>query len=124
MDGNDIAKLKKCGTIVTVKKEVPCFAYICDTYISVLDKYPNILLYPIIFIECTYLYPHEVVLSESNKHIHWNHLCPYIQANVDNLFVLIHFSLRYEENEIIDFFEKEKAEKGINNIKIWAGLTE
>jgi ribonuclease Z len=124
MDGHEIAKIKKSGMCVTCEREVPSFAFICDTSISVLEKYPNILHYPIIFIECTFLYPEEISNCEATKHIHWEQLYPYIQTHSDQLFVLIHFSLRYEENEIIDFFENEKREKGIHNLKVWAGETD
>jgi ribonuclease Z len=124
MKGKEIANMKKAGVSVTCERKVRSFAFICDTAISVLEKYPCILQYPIIFIECTFLYHEELSQCEATKHIHWDHLCPYVQAHPDQLFVLIHFSLRYEENEIIDFFENEKKDKRIGNVKVWAGQTD
>jgi ribonuclease Z len=100
------------------------FAFVCDTTVRVLDQYPIIFQHPIIFIECTFLYPEELPNCEATKHIHWEHLYPYVQAHPNQLFVLIHFSLRYEDSEIIDFFEKEKVEKRVQNIKVWAGRTD
>ena len=70
------------------------------------------------------MYPEDFVIAESNKHIHWDQLYPFVQSHSDRLFVLIHFSMRYEDDEIIEFFEKEKKEKGIENIKVWAGQTD
>ena len=51
--------------------------------------------------------------------VHWEELLPYVKANPDTLFVLIHFSLRYKDTEILEFFQKQVMEHGIRNIKPW-----
>lgn len=123
LTGLEIAEIKRNGADVTCEKKIPCFAYICDSTTAVLDSFPDALTHPTIFIECTFLYPDEVEQSIKTKHVHWQYLWPYVKEHTDKLFVLIHFSLRYDDQEIIDFFEREQAEKGIKNIKIWAGQT-
>lgn len=124
LPGKDIAKLRNSGVDVTEEVLKLAFAYICDTSIQVLTDYSEILKYPVIFIECTFLYDEERENAAATKHIHWEDLKPFVQANQSSLFVLIHFSLRYKDAEILDFFKKEQKENnGITNIKVWAGDT-
>lgn len=123
--GTEIAKLRKEGTAVTEEVVKHAFAYICDTSIEILTAYPEILTFPVVFIECTFLYPEEKENAVATKHIHWEDLKPYVLAYQDILFVLIHFSLRYKDAEILEFFANEQASHSglIPNIKVWAGDT-
>ena len=124
MPGKEIGNLRKNGTVVTEEVLKPAFAYVCDTSIQILTDYEEILTYPVLFIECTFLYPEERDNATATKHIHWHDLKPFVLSHHDILFVLIHFSLRYKDKEIIDFFEKEQMEcEELTNIKVWAGNT-
>ena len=122
-DRTEIIRMKSEGVEVSEELKVRLFAYICDSSISVLESNPVILQYKIIFIECTFLYPEEEEQARLCKHIHWNQLMPYVISHPSSLFVLFHFTLRHEEEEIINFFENVRRESGINNIKIWVGDT-
>ena len=42
----------------------------------------------------------------------WSNLKPFILAFPESQFILCHFSMRYKESEIIEFFKKEN----INNV--------
>lgn len=119
LQGKEIAALRKQGVDVTKEVVTPSFAFICDTAISVLDRYPSIVKHPIVIIECTFLYPEERENAVLTKHIHWEELKPYVVANPATLFILIHFSLRYKEDEILAFFTEQAND--ISNIKVWAG---
>jgi hypothetical protein len=44
---------------------------------------------------------------------------PFVMANPNTLFVLIHFSLRYKDTEILEFFQKQVDEHNIHNIRPW-----
>lgn len=132
MSTKDIGKLRKSGVEITHEVVEKKFTFICDTSIAVMTTYPQILNYPVIFIECTFLYPEEMENAIQTKHIHWLDIEPYVINNPNSIFVLIHFSLRYKEEEIIQFFRdmKQKAlienrggEKVYENLKIWAGDT-
>jgi ribonuclease Z len=100
------------------------FCYICDTSIAILSTYPQIFNYPIIIIECTFLYPDERENAVATKHIHWEELLPYVIQYSNIIFVLIHFSLRYKDAEILEFFNIQKDIHNISNIKVWAGETD
>lgn len=123
LPGKEIAVLRKNGVEITEEIIKKKFAFICDSSIQVLVNNPIILTMPMIIIECTFLYPEEEENSIATKHIHWYHLKPYVIANPSTIFVLIHFSLRYKDQEIIEYFEKEKLDYNLNNIKVWAGET-
>jgi ribonuclease Z len=121
--GTELKTLRLSGVTITNEVSTKKFAYICDTSIKVLKWHPNILNYPLVFIECTFLYPDELDNAAKTKHIHWLHLRDYVINNPNTLFVLIHFSLRYTDNEILDFFAKEMGLYDFSNIKVWAGDT-
>jgi ribonuclease Z len=121
--GIEIKTLRQSGTQITEEVPTKKFAYICDTSIKVLETHPEILDYPVVFIECTFLYPDELDNATKTKHIHWFHLRNYVINHPDTTFVLIHFSLRYTDQEILAFFGKEMWLYDIDNIKVWAGDT-
>ena len=110
--GKELGALKKSGVEITFKKITEKFAYVCDSTIKVLEDNKNIFNYPIVIIECTFIVNDE---STSKDHIYWSELEPYVKKNPDILFVLIHFSRRYKDEEIKEFFDKVDYE----NIKPW-----
>ena len=115
LPGREIGKLRKEGVEITQEVLQKRFAYVCDTSIAVFEMNPTILDYPVIFIECTFLLDDEMENAIKTKHIHWTQLKPIVQAHPDILFVAFHFSQRYREEEIAEFFEKES----ISNLVWW-----
>jgi ribonuclease Z len=101
LSGPEIGKLRKSGTKVTYEHVTPKFAFVCDTNITVLEEHPEILKYRTVFIECTF------IGSDSNEkdHIHWDQLKPYVLRHPEVMFVLFHFSLKYKDHEIVDYFK-------------------
>jgi ribonuclease Z len=79
----------------------------------------EILQYPIVIVECSFLFDEHIEAANSTLHTHWKDLKGYVLKNPKVTFVLIHFSLRYQTKQIMDFFEKEKKENGFNNIIVW-----
>jgi ribonuclease Z len=110
-----LVELKKKGIEITETSYEPNIAFIWDTTIHIFRSNPGILKYPVIMIECTFLYDDDYEQSLTKKHIHWKSLRPHVVNNPDTIFVLIHFSLRYTEQEIAAFFKKE----GLANVKPW-----
>lgn len=118
LQGKEIAKLKKEGVEITKEVVTKRFTYVCDTSIRVFDTNPQILEYPVIFIECTFLEDDELENAEKTQHIHWQQLKPYVQNNPDKIFILFHFSQRYRDTEISAFFQKE-VDTGLTNLRWW-----
>ena len=108
LPGKEIARLRKDGTEITREVLYKRFAYVCDTTIKVLETHPEILTYPVVFIECTFLYEDDLEMTSEKKHIHWKQLRPYVEENPEIIFMLFHFSERYSDKNIAEFFKKEK----------------
>jgi ribonuclease Z len=120
LPGKDIAALNKGGVEITEEIAYKRFAYVCDTSIKVFNLNPDILTYPVIFIECTFLHEDDYQNALDTKHIHWSQLKPVVLEHPDIFFVLFHFSQRYRDLEIDEFFNQEKIQTPIlTNIFWW-----
>lgn len=106
IDGKDLNNLVKSGIEISHFVEYPIFCYLCDTDHEVL-KNPLVEKYPTIIIECTFINNKHINEAEEDKHMHWINLKPYIMNNPNKKFILIHFSARYSNDEIREFFDNE-----------------
>lgn len=114
LKGKEIKELKDSGVAITQEVVTPFFLYIGDTSAEIL-KDNRIEKYSTIMIECTFIDDAEEDRARQTKHIHWNHLEPYVKEHPNNVFILYHFSSRYRREFIDKFFE----EKGLPNVIIW-----
>lgn len=126
LTGPEIVTLKKSGQCVTQVVKQKKLAYVCDTNIDVFALNPTLLSYPVIFIECTFIClnardteAESLQRAYDTSHIHWQQLKPHVLANPDTLFVLFHFSQRYRDQEITDFFQQEMEKDKFKNIHCW-----
>lgn len=114
--GDRLKQLRKQGVVLTYTKYCNSLAYICDSTIKVFYTNANILLYKTIIVECTFLNKQD---SNNSFHISWDELKPIVQKKPSTTFILMHFSLKYKDDYIRDFFEKEKEKNGIRNVELW-----
>lgn len=122
LSGKEIVELRKNGTEVTREIHEPVLTYICDTTINPLKTNENLLIFPHLLVECTFLISSDDRHAdeiENAKHIHWDHLLPIVKAHPEITFHLIHFSARYDDEEIDQFFQKECKTHGLTNVKPW-----
>jgi ribonuclease Z len=112
LPGKEIAILRKEGKKITNEVINPVLAYVCDTTIKVFALNPTILNYKTVIIECTFLKDED---SNGSDHIAWNELKPFVVGNPHVNFILIHFSMKYKESEIRDFFLSEE----VTNVRPW-----
>jgi len=106
LTNKEIVTLKKSGIDISHNIIQPLFAYICDCSIMTIQRYEkDLIIYPYVIVECTFLYDDELDQANQTKHIHYQQLKPYIEKNKEIIWILIHFSLRYKDSEIIDFFK-------------------
>ncbi len=113
---DEIIKLKQLGQVITHQIEVPLVCYLGDTTHNVFTN-PKIFDYPSIIVECSFLYDSDLNEAIKRKHMHWSNLQQIIIQHPQNLFILIHFSLRYTDPEIIQFFTNLKSCP--DNMVIW-----
>jgi len=106
LKGPEIAQLRKSGVKVAEDVPTPIFAFLGDTTAEVYEKNPHLFEYPVIIAECTFLtedHPSEAV---EKGHTSWDALRPFVEKHPNITFVLIHFSLKYKNTEILEFFNK------------------
>ena len=100
--------------------EQPKLAFVLDTTIEALlrEKSPTaerILQCKNIMIECSYLEDSKEQEAFKRGHVWWGGLLPFVVqwAGHGKTWVLVHFSLRYNDRDILDFFEDPET-SGVN----------
>ncbi|ELR13104.1 uncharacterized protein ACA1_098010 [Acanthamoeba castellanii str. Neff] len=129
--GRELGRLRKEGVEIEEETYAPLFVYLGDTSTQVYEAHPEVFDYPVIITECTFIPdPQEddqVIMerAERDGHIHWNSLQDIVLAHPDNTFVLIHFSLRYKERTIHQFFDdlatREENPLPLDNVVVFVG---
>lgn len=109
-----IIALKKEKINITYDSVKYLFCYLGDTSCEIIEN-PDILHYKYIIMECTFLDMNDLDKSISDKHIHFSQIEEFIRINKTNTFILYHFSAKYRNDYILDFFK----EKNIDNIIPW-----
>jgi ribonuclease Z len=123
--GAELAWLAACDIELQEEVRVPVFSYIGDTSYRVFLQHPEILKFPIVVCECTFLDAAHVDRANLTRHTHWQQLRPIVAAHPEVSFILIHFSLRYRDEEIFDFFERENErrvasdKRPFDNVELW-----
>jgi len=105
LSGKEIGQLRKNGVEISETKYNHILTFMGDTGCSVLDN-PEIFNTKILIIECSFLFAEDKHLADSKKHIVWTDLEPHVKANSEVLFILIHFSHRYKEMDVFNFFQQ------------------
>jgi len=113
LKGNEIRDLKNEGIQITKDVEYPLFCFLGDTMENIFNV-TSILNYPVIMIECSFLYDDEIQMAKEKSHISWFVLEPFVKAHPNKTFILFHFSKRYTVDEIKNFFDGK-----YNNIILW-----
>ena len=116
LSGKELGVLTKSGDTVNEEYVLHQFIYMGDTYITPLVDDNEIFKYKTIIIECSFILDEDYDHAMKKKHIHWRDLRPFIESHPDNEFILIHFSPRYKQSEIIEFFKQFPS---LSNIVLW-----
>ena len=114
--GRELGALRKKGIAIEDIYYEKTFVYIGDTSERVFEMNPDLFNYKAIIVECTFLHEDDLDNADKTKHCHWLRLRPIIEAHPECMFILYHFSMRYKESEIADFF-RENCE--LQNVHPW-----
>lgn len=123
LEGHEIAELRKSGIEVMNDVEYPMFCYLGDSneYVFTNKETSEMLnKYPVIMSECTFITADQIEQAHKKRHIHIDGIHELITKTLDKTFILYHFSERYNEQEIIDFF----ISKNYPNVIPWVALDE
>jgi ribonuclease Z len=111
---NEIEHTKLEGIEITHKVEYPQFCFVGDTNEKIFSN-EIIFKFPIIIIECSFLYDDHLQFAKKDHHMHWKYISDYINKYDNIIFILIHFSARYTSEDITNFF----SDKLKNNLIVW-----
>ncbi|PKS13229.1 hypothetical protein jhhlp_000575 [Lomentospora prolificans] len=119
LPGHELKALREAGIEITVPQSTPFLAFLGDTTAETLAAEPDWLReeIPVVITECSFLYPEHRSQAIKTKHTSWSDLEKIIRKWPKTTFVLMHFSLRYKDKEVRQFF-KEMIDPP-KNIVIW-----
>ncbi|GAA4091531.1 MBL fold metallo-hydrolase [Actinomadura miaoliensis] len=120
--GRIMARRREEGAEVDVVVRRPLFAFLGDTHVDVFERNPWLFEYPVVITECTFLDDAELDRANRVGHTVWSQLRPVVEAHPETLFVLIHFSLRHSDREILTFFRRQWQESRggrPDNVLLW-----
>lgn len=106
---SELIEIKKSGKEVDIINEKGFILFCGDTSSMVLNKLP-FSDYKYVIIECTFLDNDHYVEAFNRKHLHYLELKPFFEKYVKTNFILIHFSKRYKDSFIKEFFKKNNHE--------------
>jgi ribonuclease Z len=123
--GRDLGELRKKGIQVSEEIFKPLFVYLGDTHYTVFEQNPELFNYPVIIVECTFIDSETLDRANREGHIHWSQLEPIVLAHPNITFVLIHFSCRYNEQQVHEFFDnlatREENPLSLANVVLFIG---
>ncbi|KAM7192811.1 Beta-lactamase-like protein [Rhypophila sp. PSN 637] len=119
LPGPELKRLRESGTEITRPGTTPIFAFLGDTTASTLASAPDWLAggIPVVITECSFLRGEHRAQAVKTKHTLWSDLEPVIRRWPKTTFVIMHFSMRYSEDEIRRFFADMKDPP--KNIVVW-----
>lgn len=109
LSGPEIAALRRASpqTSLTEDVEERLFVFCGDTTAEVFATCPELLCYPVVVVECSFIDDGDRAKAAQSRHTLWSDLRPIVVAHPEVRFVLIHFSMRYSKAEIRAHFARE-----------------
>lgn len=106
-----IDALKAQGIEVSGEYEHAHFCYLGDTDHRVLYESTgawnrHLEKYSTIIMECTFLEDVDAKQAKEKKHALLSRILPFIRAHPDINFMLCHFSMKYKDKDVIEFFNR------------------
>lgn len=111
----ELESLKKSNIEITNKINYPILFFCGDTSYTSLETLP-FNDFPVFIIECSFLYDEHINEARGKKHLHILDLIPIVETNKNTKFIFIHFSLRYNKNEIKIYQQKYSY---LENLTFW-----
>lgn len=119
LPGNEIKALREAGAEITSPQSTPFLAFLGDTTAKTLLDEPEWLSggIAVVITECSFLYPKHAAQAAKTKHTIWKDLEKVVRKWPQTTFVLMHFSLRYSDEEVRQFFKTMRNPPA--NIVVW-----
>jgi ribonuclease Z len=98
--GEEIARLRAGGVVVTRREEVPLLAYPGDCGEAIFDAVPELFRARVLLLECSFILPEDRDRAREYEHIHLDDILARVGLFENEAVVLTHFSQRYRPEEI------------------------
>ncbi|KAL0933883.1 Nuclear ribonuclease Z [Colletotrichum truncatum] len=120
LPGPELKNLRQSGVELTAPVTTPVFAFLGDTTASTLAAEPEWLKQgiPVVITECSFLYDEHDAQAEKTKHTKWKDLEKVVRKWPKTTFIIIHFSMRYSNKDVVNFFNG--LDDPPKNIVVWA----
>lgn len=107
ISGPELKVLRQSGANLTAPHTIPIFAFLGDTTVATLVAEPEWLKQgiPVVITECSFLYDEHQAQADKTKHTAWRDLEKVVRRWPQTTFVLMHFSMRYSDREVVAFFK-------------------
>jgi len=117
--GPELQALRQAGVKIAAPVRSPVFAFLGDTTPAPLVAEPDWLRdgIPVVITECSFLHAEHKPQADRTKHTVWADLEKVIRKWPRTTFVLMHFSLRYSDEDIRRFFNE--LDDPPSNIVVW-----
>ncbi len=101
LDGRELARLRKAGTVLGNTVETPEFVFTGDTRIEVLEEQEVVRRARVLALECTFV-DQRVSVDEARAkgHVHLDEIAARAELFQNEAILLTHFSARYRAHEI------------------------
>ena len=108
LPGRELAALRKQKVELMEIMLKPLFVFNGDTTTETFGLNPELLGFPVVITECSFLLDDQKKKASSSGHTVWGDLRPIVEAHPETMFVLIHFSHKYSAGEILEFFKRQE----------------
>ncbi|KAK4661665.1 uncharacterized protein QC763_706550 [Podospora pseudopauciseta] len=125
LKGEEIKRLRTEGVEITGEVEQPVFAFMGDTTAAVYEEGGEMDGFlkrgvRVVITECSFLRESREHREQADKtkHTMWSDLERVVRRWPGVVWVVMHFSLRYEEGDVVKFFGEMEERPG--NLVVWA----
>jgi ribonuclease Z len=102
LEGRELARLRRAGTVLGDPVETCEFAYTGDTLIEVVEQVEAVRRARVLVLECTFVDERvSVAEARSKGHVHLYELAARAELFQNDAILLTHFSARYRAREIV-----------------------
>ncbi|AEO69093.1 uncharacterized protein THITE_15187, partial [Thermothielavioides terrestris NRRL 8126] len=121
LPGAELRRLREEeGVAITAPAAAPVLAFLGDGTAATLRDRPETVGLDrgvaVVVTECSFLWEEHRAQAERTRHTLWSDLEPVVRRWPRTVFVLVHFSLRYSDEEIRRFF---RGREGLGNVVVW-----
>ncbi len=114
--GPQLAEMKRAGTEIQYKLEVPLVCFLGDTTIGSVFDQPDVQNAQILITECTFFDPGHRTKAKAGKHLHMEHLLEVLPKLKNESIVLTHVTRRSGIGRAKYLLRKRLGESGMSRI--------